>query len=537
MSSTLKENPFKLATNEALVYQVLEELAKVGVQDIIVCPGGRNTPFIIALEKMKFFKQYFWPEERSGAFFALGRSKLTRRPVAVIVTSGTAAGELLPAAMEAYYTGIPLILITADRPRRYRGTGSPQAAEQVGLFGQYAVYELDLANDELCNLKEWDQCGVAHLNICIEEPLSESFKNTLDIDHNSTYSICKKDNTYATQISLDQFIQKSRCPFVVVSNISMMAKEPLVRFLIQYNAPVYLEASSGLREDVRLSHLKIYQTENIWKAASNAGYKIDGILRIGGVPTIRLWRDLEDKRGEIEVCSINDLPFSGLSWGTINNTCLETFFRSYQYLDANNISCKNWIDADRHYVNKVLQLLNEEPESEAALVHQLSKQIPSKSQIFLGNSLPIREWDAYADFSDKNIHVFTNRGLNGIDGQISTFLGICSPKNQNWGIFGDLTTLYDLAGPWILEQMKEIDLNLVVINNGGGKIFAKMFSQRQIQNLHSIQFKPLADFWSMHYERYTQIPKQLSYGGHRLIEIIPNEEATLRFWKKIGELQ
>src|SRR5262249_51804584 len=153
-------------------------------------------------------------EERSAAFFALGRSKITHQPVAIITTSGTAAGELLPATMEAYYTGIPLVLLTADRPRSYRGTNAPQCAEQVGLFGQYAVFEQDLAENEECNLQGWKQNGAAHLNVCLDEPLNQTFENVTDLDHNAMYSQICECPFESTQKALDQFIHKSRYPFV-----------------------------------------------------------------------------------------------------------------------------------------------------------------------------------------------------------------------------------------------------------------------------------------------------------------------------------
>ena len=521
-------------TNQTIVLQVLEELVKAGVQEVIICPGGRNTPFVAALEKSQSFKQYFWSEERSAAFFALGRSKLTRKPVAVIVTSGTAAGELLPAAMEAYYTEVPLLLITADRPRRFRGTGAPQTAEQVGLFGQYAIYEQDFANDEICSLADWTQRGAAHLNICLEEPLNQTFEN-IQLTSEKQYKLQKNELSSSCLRSLDEFVRKSHRPFVVVSAIPENSKESVVRFLLDYKAPVYAEAVSGLRDDQRLNHLRIQRTENIWNAAQKANYPIDGILRIGGIPTFRLWRDLENLSDKIHVCSISENSFTGLSWGTVNVTNLHDFFEQYQINLSAIPAFEDWRLADQQYVKKLHMLFVEEPESEAVLIHQLSKRLSSNTLLYLGNSLPIREWDAYAEPLHENIRVFANRGLNGIDGQISTFLGMCTQQSQNWGIFGDLTTIYDLAGPWILDQMREIDLNLVVINNGGGRIFARMFPQKQIQNPHSVQFKPLAELWKMSYERYTQLPKVIPYGGHRLIEIVPSEESTERFWKKLSE--
>lgn len=535
MTQILTESS-SLTMNEKLVLSVLQEAINQGVVEFSICPGSRNSPFVVALSKENRFKQYFWYEERSAAFFALGRSKLTKRPVAIITTSGTAAGELLPAAMEAYYTGIPLLLITADRPRRYRGTGAPQTAEQVGLFGQYASFSQDLAEEETCDLSLWTKEGPAHLNVCLDEPLNQTFTSTeallMPIQDNFP-QIKQKMETE----NLHYFLQASNYPFVVVSALQYEAREPLIRFLINLNAPVYLEAVSGLREDSRLQHLRITRSEHLWKHASQSNYPIDGILRIGGVPTFRLWRDLEEIQAHVKVCSISDVPFSGLSRAGVIHTNISQFFQSCPHFKSysQKIS-EHWLQQDRLYQNKLQNLFNEEPEAEQSLFAQLSKLIPKNSLIFLGNSLPIREWDSFASLENRGFEVNANRGLNGIDGQVSTFLGMCSEQKSNWAILGDLTTLYDMAGPWILQQLEQMRINLVVVNNGGGKIFARMYPLKSIQNPHHLSFKPLAEMWGLGYAKFTCLPHSLESNQSQLIEIIPNEEASNRFWKKLAEI-
>lgn len=157
--------------NTNLASAVLDHLYQLDVTDIVICPGGRNAPLVAALDKTSRFQCYYWYEERSAAFFALGKAKVKQCPVAVITTSGTAVGNLLPAAMEAYYSGIPLVMVTADRPRRFRGSGAPQTAEQVNIFGRYAIIEQDLEAGETCDLSQWNKTGAAHINVCFEEPL------------------------------------------------------------------------------------------------------------------------------------------------------------------------------------------------------------------------------------------------------------------------------------------------------------------------------------------------------------------------------
>jgi 2-succinyl-5-enolpyruvyl-6-hydroxy-3-cyclohexene-1-carboxylate synthase len=532
----------KKKTNLEIALHLLQKLIQSGVNEFCLCPGARNSPFIAALANSSL-KQYFWFEERSAAFFALGKAKSTGRPVAVITTSGTAAGELLPAAMEAYYNGIPLVLVTADRPRCFRGTGAPQAAEQVGIFGVYAPFALDLAENEECDLQGWDRRAPLHLNICLEEPKDQLCDSSALLDLKESHPFFQPPCVNSD--FLDHFLCSSRYPFAVVSSLKKESKEAVAQFLLRLNAPVYLEAVSGLREDPRLEHIRIRETDRIWSRAAKSDYPIDGILRIGGVPTFRLWRDLETRQGSIQVCSISEVPFSGLSWAEVFCTSLRDFFSSYELKRHYETSLSSqWIQQDRNYYKALEQLLVEEPESEPALVYELSKKIPKRSEVYLGNSLPIREWDAFASSENRHFSVDASRGLNGIDGQFSTFLGICGPEQSNWALLGDLTTLYDLAAPWILPQLKNCEINLVILNNGGGKIFDRMFSLKSIQNPHRLSFSALADFWGMSYEKWHRIPDHSSFDFplhrgnelHRIIEIVPDEGATQRFWNKIAKL-
>ncbi len=519
--------------NELLAKQVIDAVMAKGVTEFCICPGSRNSPFLDMIIENEKLTKHFWFEERSAAFFALGRTRESNVPVAVIVTSGTAVGELMPAAMEGFYSQTPIILITADRPRRFRGKGAPQSAEQVGIFGVYTPYSQDIEAQEICSLDAWDCKTPAHLNICFEEPQTALRKKNSDFTELSTAQLHLSKPPHTP--TLDQFLEQSKCPMVIVSAIADEAKEAVAQFILHLNAPVFLESTSGLREDVRLRHLRITRTEDLWHYSAQSGYPIDGILRIGGMPTIRLWRDLEDKPHQILVCSISDRPFSGLSWTGVTCVPLKEFFQ--QNAAAKRYSSDlshGWRSDDHHYQHHLHELFAEEPRAEATLVHHLSNRIPSNSMVFLGNSLPIREWDLAAIDKDKHLQVRASRGINGIDGQISTFLGLTQKNRHNWAILGDLTALYDLAGPWILSQMDDRHIAIVIINNSGGQIFSRMFNRKECLNPHQLSFEPFAKLWGLNYERWEQIPRKIESCQRHLIEIIPDNEASARFWKRLN---
>ncbi len=545
-----------LTDDAFLIYTVLAQVMQQGVSEFCICPGGRNAPFIAFLKKIPAMRCYYFHDERSAAFFALGRAQLLQCPVAVITTSGTAIAHLLAAVMEAYYTATPLVLMTADRPRRFRLTNAPQACEQVGIYGIYTPLQWDLAQEDLTiecedsrqteffSLHEWRRDCPIHLNICLEE---ESSLQTSQVDHLLNAPDFKQltrcpevmtkeltENYLHQQNLLEEFLKKVQKPLVIVGKLERSARQPIIQFLQHLQAPLYLEALSGLREEPVLQPLSIHRTQEVLKKAQAANYKIDGILRLGGLPISRLWRDLEYNQHEIAVLSLNSTSFKGLSFGSFIHCHLSHFFENYSggHQFDQRLS-EDWRNQEKQYQKNLWQLLTEEPLAEASLIHTFSKRLSRSSLLFLGNSLPIREWDLAASNEARDYRIHASRGLNGIDGQVSTFLGLCDSKQDNWALLGDLTTLHDLSGFWILPQLPAISASIAVINNGGGKIFERLFVDREIQNCHTLRLEPLAKLWNMAYETWTTIPLTLTSREPRLIEILPDAEASSRFWHQL----
>src|SRR5688572_11711400 len=155
--------------NVSRASRLIDDVRAAGVTDFCVCAGSRNSPLLAVLGARVDVQPFSFVDERSAAFFALGRAKQHGAPVAVVTTSGTAVAELLPAAVEAYYSGIPLVLISADRPARFRGTGAPQSIDQEKIFGDYAE----------TSLETWTRTRPLHLNIEFDEPLIEDRKSVV----------------------------------------------------------------------------------------------------------------------------------------------------------------------------------------------------------------------------------------------------------------------------------------------------------------------------------------------------------------------
>ncbi len=521
--------------NIALAKKILSTIADRGVRELVLCSGARNSPLVQILEKASGFQIYNFFEERSAAFFALGLIKKTGTPVAVLTTSGTAAAELFPAVIEAHYTNMPLVLVTADRPRRLRGTGSPQTIDQVNLFGAHVESFMDIAVNESFGLDGWTGHGPLHLNVCFDEPLIDSNVESAEFSP----SRFRRDNLFRDStladhfITLKKFLDSKRCPIFLIGPLPASERDAVKSFLLRMGAPVFAEALSGLREDRDLRNLLLKSGEPILKLT-----QFDALIRIGGVPTVRFWRDLEAEYKFLPVLSINSTPFSGLSRGTFLHSDIKKLLSAYDENPEFDFDLiKSVLNYDQGKHRELLAVLDRSTQSEAALVHRLSLLVEPEANIYLGNSLPVREWDLVASRErEVNWEMAGNRGVNGIDGQLSTFLGFAATERPNWGVFGDLTALYDLSAPWVLNQAPLKNTRIVVVNNSGGQIFSRIFKTPVGLNSHALNFGDWARMWGLEYEKWEAIPQRFSNEAASVIEIVPNAEASSDFWKSYEEL-
>ncbi len=554
--------------NVNLAKRCVEELLSFGVREYVICPGARNAPLAKVLGKARGLRCHYFFEERSASFFALGRIKDTGEPVAVVMTSGTAVAECLPAVIEAYYSELPLIIVSADRPRRYRGRGAPQTIEQVGLFGLYCHHSYDIENiDELSTLQisggtaRYPKGGTApatvvlepgappvigplHLNICFDEPLLdrplEPFKPVTRATKSAAHNLSHTNslNPRAEEKILS-FLETAKRPLVLLSSLPRDDRKAVTQWLTQRQLPIYAESMSHLRDDPIIANLVVQSGDKMLShAVRNHG--VDSVVRIGSVPTTRFWRDLEDVWRKLPVLSFSNQRWSGLAREIEAPLPIKALdhpaFTKAAFAWTTGQLQTLW-DADQKLAQKLDQLMNKYTRSEMALVRALAKTIPSGSRVYLGNSLPIREWDLAGPFQFQGFEYQANRGANGIDGQISTFLGWSTPSVPNWAVVGDLTALYDLAAPWILRRLKPREIHIAIINNGGGKIFAPMFKSAEFENRHDLHFEDWARQFGLSYVRVEDAKffDESAREWPQVLEIVPDGKSSERMneaWNK-----
>lgn len=311
-------------------------------------------------------------------------------------------------------------------------------------------------------------------------------------------------------------------PLIVVSGLRPLEVDAVRARLLSWRRPCYLEATSRLRGEASLDAFTIWGGE---KSISRLDF--DGVIRLGSVPTLRFWRDLEKR--DVPVVAYSNLPFSGLA--------RVSELHALDKMPAGEFEPWSEVEraADRELAEVKMRLMGEFPQSEPSWIHWLSTQIPSAARVLLGNSLPIREWD-FAAHPGSARDIFASRGTNGIDGLVSTFAGVADAELSNWAVIGDLSALYDQAGLWALRQRPIYDFNLVIINNGGGQIFKRIFNDPMFLNAHDLNFQPWAKMWGLKYQRLQNDGHLPSIGEPRVVEIVPSNEHTHYFWNAWDKL-
>lgn len=510
--------------NAALARSALERLAAAGVREFCLCAGARNFPLVAQLEKTEGARLFHFFEERSAAFFALGRIRESRRPVAVVMTSGTAVAECLPAVIEAHYQGLPLVVLSADRPRAYRGTGAPQSIEQVGIFSNYVerCWDLESPSEEF-RLNEWNRHRPLHVNLCFAEPDPREPYEPLRID------VPDGPLAGSAPSARGRAVGPLSRPVAVIGPLGPEARPVIREFLESHDLPFVAEATAGLALSARAGERRILAPERTLARGFREGV-FGSVLRLGGVPTLRFWRDLEEKLKSVPVLSFSEAGFSGLA----RESSSRPGFAGLDALRWESADVRSLLDADREAFRGLLSILEKYPRSEAALVRALARKV-GKDPLYLGNSLPVREWDlAAADLEPGE--VWANRGANGIDGQTSSFLGWTSgPGPAAWALLGDLTALYDLTAPWVSDQLAPRPRRIVILNNFGGQIFKPMFGKEIYLNRHRVGFRDWAAMWGWDH-RSGSGPEVLEgpLSDRQVIELLPDEresEAMMKEWK------
>jgi len=443
----------------ALAHWLLDELAARGVTQVVAAPGSRNAPLSLALAE-RDFDVHVRLDERTAAFLALGIAKTSRRPVAVVTTSGTAAANLHPAVLEAAHAGVPLIAVTADRPAALRGTGANQTTDQVRLFGTAAGFaDLHEPDPDLLD-GAWFPGGPVHLNVQFTEPLVPDSEGA------------RRDSPRRFRgIAGENTPERSRT-IPIGPRTAVVAGDdsgPPARKLAEAGGwPLFAEPTSGSRTGENA--LRTYRL----LLGRPIADEIERVV-VFGHPTLSRPVTRLLARDDIEVISVRsrgrwpDRPFEVTEYDAV----------SVEGAD-DPVWLERWREADRAESTRIDRLLAELPAfTPYDVAAEVSAALPPGGLLFVGASNPIRDLDLMARpyTVGERRFVIANRGLAGIDGTLSSAIGAVLGRPHTTraiAYVGDVTMLHDLTGLVVGRFEDRPDLTIVVANDGGGSIFATL---------------------------------------------------------------
>ncbi|MBW4540479.1 MAG: 2-succinyl-5-enolpyruvyl-6-hydroxy-3-cyclohexene-1-carboxylic-acid synthase [Myxacorys chilensis ATA2-1-KO14] len=550
-------------TNTLWASILTETLARLGLKTAVICPGSRSAPLAIAFARHPNIAAIPVLDERSASFFALGIAKRTGQPVVLVCTSGTAAANFYPAVIEARESRVPLLVLTADRPPELRNCNAGQVIDQQKIFGSYASYvEVALPSLERSMLAYWRQtivqawersrypvAGVVHLNLPFRDPLppiqQDGMSEIADqFPHDFFDHVRSVDDLVWEAKSLTWSMPDAGRRGIIIAGVAQpkdaerycAATSHLSKAL---GMPVLAEGLSPVRNHARLQPYLISTYDAILRNADLAEKLApEVVIRIGEMPTskeLRQWLAVHQPKQYV-IDPGGDRNLDPLHGKTIHIpisvehiTPPETGLGDSQYLNV-------WLMAESNTRRNVDQTLAAEAslfEGKAAWL--LSQHLPRQTPLFVSNSMPVRDVEFFWQPSDRAIQPFFNRGANGIDGTLSTALGIAHEQSAVL-LTGDLALLHDTNG-FLLQLAQGVTsqkshLTIILINNNGGGIFNMLpISQFDppfeefFATPQNIDFAKLCQTYEVQYEciqtweQFTQRLNPLPTEGIRLLEL------------------
>lgn len=523
---------------------VVRTMMVLGIEHFVVSPGSRSSPLTMALEGLESDRFSVVLDERSAAFLALGRIKATRKPVALICTSGTAGAHYYPAVIEARESGLPLVVLTADRPPELRHCHAGQTIDQSRLFGRYPVFQTELpvaGTNELLLRQVRDICRVAvesamgvpggpvHVNCPFREPFFPIDADKPVFDPVLTKGLHPVNKASSSSGIVPQLPQRT-----VILAGPRPASEPvgepgaIQELARKFGWPILADAANPLRhqsdpDNPVIAHYdRIARDDALWKELAP-----DKVLLWGEPPTSKA---LRQKLTDLDIAGylVNDgkhaiNPIHGkIHWACSSmveflNTCSG---HAGDYARA-------WQDADERMEQRLGAAL-EQPHAlfEGDIHRSLAAILPEQAPVFLASSLAIRDADWFMPANDRRYRPFSQRGANGIDGTVSLARGIASGlKQPAWLVTGDLAFLHD--GNGLLDSSRDhFGLFIILVNNQGGGIFEMLPVAQKCDRFEELYATPqIVDHAKL----------VAAHGGsHQLCASIGELESAVKNWQGKG---
>lgn len=468
---------------------LVDEFYQLGVRHAVFSPGSRSTTMAMLFKEHEGFETYMNIDERSASFMALGIAKAHKEPTVLVCTSGSAVAHYLPAVLEAQYSGVPLIVLSADRPHTLLHVGAPQTVDQHKIFGTAVNYYEELAVPQESHyytyprqvarkayMKAMDtKKGPVHINVPLFEPLVPELSRNHFEAGRSSFKVVKPN--YGGAFSCDDgnnlLERYERILILAGPQIDIDEANTIRSFGEALQAPILADPLSNVRgcgaSDVVIStYDALLAGQALWHEL-----KPDCVIQFGQIVVSKRVQQMIASWTDVEYIEVNSTMDSMNPTGKTTmhvQASIDVFTHVYGKNNNSDTYLNIWRRLDQAGKKQLSSTIDEPHCFEGRTIRELQKQIPEDGQIFVANSMTIRDFDYFWFSGESKAVLYGNRGVNGIDGTISTALGLAANGRPTYLVTGDLSLFHDLNG---LAVAKTHNLNLTIIlhNNDGGGIF------------------------------------------------------------------
>ncbi|HEY9640676.1 MAG TPA: 2-succinyl-5-enolpyruvyl-6-hydroxy-3-cyclohexene-1-carboxylic-acid synthase [Coleofasciculaceae cyanobacterium] len=574
-------------TNSVWASVLVETLHRLGLNTAIICPGSRSTPLTLAFAQHPQIEAIPILDERSASFFALGRARQTQLPVVLVCTSGTAGANFYPAVIEAKEGRVPLLVLTSDRPPELRDCNAGQTVDQQKLFGTYpnwyselAVPSLELAL--LAYLRQtliyaWESAlypvaGAVHLNLPFRDPLAPlpqpeaaslarqfpedffdfcSSSPGLAIERFPATSPVSPAALVPSSVVPAEWLQQGRG--ILIAGVAQPAfHSDYCRAIAHVSKllglPVLAEGLSPVR-NAAAANPYLISTYGVILRNPELAEKLspNWVIRVGELPTskeLRQWLVQTQPRQWVVVAGDRNLdPLHGKT--THLRLSVEQLAAQLSApVKPPSLYLNQWCEAERQTRQAIDQTLSQTSDwFEGKVAWLLSQHLPAQTPLFIANSMPVRDVETFWKPGNLQIRPCFNRGANGIDGTLSTALGMAHRHQSSVLLTGDLALLHDTNG-FLIRRKFQGHLTIVLINNNGGGIFEALpiaqFDppfEEFFATPQAIDFAKLCTTYDVEHEviqsweQFVQKLNPLPHSGMRVLEIRTDRKADAQ-WRR-----
>ena len=468
---------------------LVDEFYQLGVRHAVFSPGSRSTTMAMLFKEHEGFETYMNIDERSASFMALGIAKAHKEPTVLVCTSGSAVAHYLPAVLEAQYSGVPLIVLSADRPHTLLHVGAPQTVDQHKIFGTAVNYYEELAVPQESHyytyprqvarkayMKAMDtKKGPVHINVPLFEPLVPELSRNHFEAGRSSFKVVKPN--YGGAFSCDDgnnlLERYERILILAGPQIDIDEANTIRSFGEALQAPILADPLSNVR-GCDTSKVVI-STYDALLAGQALWYELkpDCVIQFGQIVVSKRVQQMIASWTDLEYIEVNPTMDSMNPTGKTTmhmQASIDVFTNLYGVKNDSPAYLGKWQHLETAGKQKLGTAIEEPSCFEGRTIRELQQHISDNAQVLIANSMSIRDFDYFWFSGESKAVLYGNRGVNGIDGTISTALGLAVNGRPTYLVTGDLSLFHDLNG---LAVAKTHNLNLTIIlhNNDGGGIF------------------------------------------------------------------